>query len=92
MGMQVHPLGGGVVAPIVTSMTTRGMEGTLHEHFVLLPALPSVVRKDGKAALIESDGKLFRIETPEAAIAARKGNAILVVPDARGNFKLPKLA
>lgn len=87
--MQVIALGDGRLAPLATSMTLRGMEGTLEQHFILLPAVPSSVKKEGSGALLKAEGMLFRLKDKFQAAAALNGKATWIVPDANGNFCLP---
>lgn len=87
--MKAKPLSSGKFEPISSTMVLRGMEGTLCECHVVLPAEPSAIRKVGAAVEIEADGLVFVVSDKVAVKLILDGVATWVVPDERGVFKMP---
>lgn len=84
--MQATLLEDGSFAPIATSMTLRGMDGTVHQHYVLLPQPPLAVEADGAHALIKSGNFSFKLTEAIQVKAALGGHATWITPDQNGVF------
>lgn len=76
----------GLIKPISGSMVTRGIDGTLYEHWVVLPCMPESINKKNGKAYMKCEDEVYVVEDAQQVQAVMSGKATWIVPDEHGNF------